>query len=87
MKLICAVKDLAIQAFGNPFVVHTAGEATRSFRDEVNRKDGQSAVAQHPEDYELYVLGEYDATTGELNVDKEHPALIVRAKDLTNPEN
>lgn len=80
MKLICAVKDLAIQAYGMPFYVHTKGEAIRSFSDEVNRTDGKSAVAQHPEDYELYELGTYDEATG--TIEGKSPELFARAKDL-----
>jgi len=80
MKLYYAVKDLAVQAFGTPFLVRAKGEAIRSFQDEVNKKDGNSAIAQHPEDYELYQLGEYEEETGLIT--GKDPVLIARAKDL-----
>lgn len=80
MKHIYAVKDLAVQAFGDFFLVRAPGEAIRSFQDEVNRTDGKSAVAQHPEDYELYKLGTYDDASG--NVTAHEPELTARAKDL-----
>ena len=84
MKPIYAVKDLAVQAFGNPFVTRAQGEAMRSFQDEVNKKDGQSAIAQHPEDYELYKLGEWDDNTGVIT--PQTPELVARAKDLITGE-
>lgn len=80
MKPIYAVKDLAVQAYGIPFFVRAKGEAVRSFQDEVNKKDGQSAIAAHPEDYELYYIGNYNDQTGEI--EPLAPELIARAKDL-----
>lgn len=81
MKHYYAVKDLAVQAFGIPFQVRAEGEAMRSFQDEVNGKGSEnSAIAAHPEDYELYKLGTFDDVTGEL---KGHtPQLVARAKEL-----
>lgn len=84
MKPIYAVKDLAVQAYGTPFFVRAKGEALRSFQDEANKKDGNSAIAQHPEDYELYYIGDYDDMTGELTATT--PVLIARAKDLMRGE-
>lgn len=84
MKPIYAVKDLAVQAFGNPFIVRAKGEAIRSFQDEANKKDGQSAIAQHPEDYELYHVGDWNDQTGELLPCE--PYLVARAKDLITGE-
>jgi len=81
MKHVYAVKDLAIQAFGDCFLTRAPGEAVRSFQDEANRTDGKSAVAQHPEDYELYKIGEYDDQTGKL-VALYEPEFVARAKDL-----
>lgn len=80
MKLYFAVKDLAVQAFGTPFLVRSTGEAIRSFQDEVNKQDGNSAIAAHPEDYELYRIGEYEDETGKLT--GIEPELSARAKDL-----
>ncbi|WMC01487.1 nonstructural protein [Microvirus D_HF4_320] len=80
MKPIYAVKDLAVQAFGTPFFVRAKGEALRSFQDEANADRTTSAIAKHPEDYELYFLGNFDENTGTLH--SENPELVARAKDL-----
>ena len=78
---IMAVKDTAAQAFGRPFFVPTAAVGVRSFRDEVNRKDSQDDMAKHPDDFELYELGEFNDSTGVISV-SEQPRLVARAKDL-----
>lgn len=83
MKHIYAVKDLAVQAFGQPFFTRSKGEAIRSFQDETNSDATTSAIAKHPEDYELYYLGDYDETEGTMHTNM--PELIARAKDLRNP--
>lgn len=82
MKVIFAVKDLAVQAFGIPFFVRSKGEAIRSFTDEANGKgSANSAIHAHPEDYELYELGVYDDEDAAL-VPHQKPIHVVRAKDL-----
>lgn len=85
MKQIFAVKDLAVQAFGMPFFVRSKGEAMRSFIDEVNNKGQQnSAIAAHPDDYELYSIGEYEEDAGTITA--KIPELIARAKELVTKE-
>lgn len=84
MKPMFAVKDLATQAYGNPFTTRAQGEALRSFQDEANADPAKSAIAQHPEDYELYKLAEYDDEAGIIH-GLPQPELIARAKDLLTP--
>lgn len=79
---ICAVKDRAVDAFGVPFFVKSAGEAMRSFEDEVNRKE--SPFYAHPDDYDLYRIGEYDDASG--LVTGVGPDLLSRGKDVINKE-
>ncbi|QXP08624.1 MAG: nonstructural protein [Arizlama microvirus] len=65
MKLIAiAVLDLATETFGRPFFVAHAGQAMRSFMDEIKNKD--SELGKHPGDYELFELGTFDDATGEF---------------------
>lgn len=64
-RIVCAVYDSAVQAYGQPFFVPRAGAALRSFIDEVNKKDG-NGLAQHPDDYTLMELGTFDDETGEF---------------------
>lgn len=62
--IIVAVRDRQLDAFMRPFTAATIGQAVRAFSDEVNRQG--SELNQHPEDYELYQLGEFDDDTGAL---------------------
>jgi len=78
MKVIVGVKDRAINTFGTVFVVRTTNEAIRSFTDEANNK--QSAINQHPEDYDLYLIASFDDETATILQDK--PGVIARAQDL-----
>lgn len=69
MKLnIYAIRDLKIDAFSQPYYSHTHGSALRAFTDHVN--DPQSMPNKHPEDYELWHLGDFDDQSGQLNQDK-----------------
>ena len=65
MKMvICSIRDSAADAFGRPFYVPSVGVAIRSFTDEVNRPSEDNQIYPHPEDFDLFELGEFDDTTG-----------------------
>lgn len=82
MKLIaCAVRDSAANAFMRPFFVPTTGLAIRSFSDEVNRADKDNAMYQHPEDYELFEVGDFNEETGRLTA-LEAPRSLGSAKQF-----
>lgn len=72
--IICAVRDRQLDAFMRPFTAATTGQAMRAFMDEVNRPD--SEMHKHPEDYELYHLGDFDDDTGALTSCKPHSIAI-----------
>lgn len=74
---IVAVRDLATETFGRPFVVHHPRQAVRSFTDEVNNPE--SEVSRHAEDYELWELGAFADDTGDIS---SNPVRIARAIDL-----
>lgn len=80
MKII-AIKDRAIDAYGQPIFVRATGQATRSFIDEINNE--KSEMAKHPEDYDLYLLGEYDERSGQVQ-SEPIPALLLRGQDVIN---
>lgn len=65
MKLfIFAVRDSASDQFGNPMFLISSGQAMRSFTDEVNREAPDNLMFQHPDDFELFELGEFDTVSG-----------------------
>lgn len=80
-QYVCAVKDNASGLFGRPIFVAKAGQAMRSFSDEVNREAPDNELHRHPEDFDLFCLGTFDDNTGELVGLVDGPNLIVRGKD------
>jgi hypothetical protein len=57
-QIICTVKDRAADAYGRPMFVPSAGVAIRSFSDEINRNNADNQLFNHPDDFDLYELGE-----------------------------
>lgn len=79
---IVAVRDNATEAFGQPNFVLNTGAAIRSFGDECRRPHSDerpNILAQHPEDFELYYLGEFDDQTGEFMT--QRPDRIAQGRD------
>jgi len=65
MKMcIFAVRDRATDSYGNCMFLVSAGQAIRSFTDEINRNDAQNMMYMHPDDFDLYELGSWDTDTG-----------------------
>lgn len=68
MKLkLFAIRDAKTASFGNPIVFQARGQAIRSVSDEVNRRNSgeqSTTLQQHPEDFELFEIGEFDTDTG-----------------------
>jgi len=79
---IVAIRDRAIDAFSQPFFVANVGSAIRSFGDEIKRPhsaERPNAYNQHPDDFDLYALGEFDDETGEFSATR--PQQIAVGKD------
>lgn len=70
MTKLYAIKDSKGIGFGQPFTANNDLEALRALSDSVNREPmpGQpkSTLAEHPEDFALYSLGEFNQETGEI---------------------
>ena len=56
------VFDVAAGVYDRPFFAHSDKVALRSFADIAVNKD--HPIGQHPEDYSLFAIGEYDDNTG-----------------------
>ena len=80
-----AIYDLVAQNFNRPYFLKTDAQATRSFSDEVNRPSEDNSLYKHPNDYQLFRLGEFDDDTG-LIVPETHPVMVVSAASLTAKE-
>lgn len=65
MKLeIFAVRDRATDQFGNPMFLISQGQALRSFADEINRAAADNQMYMHPDDFDLYYLGQFETNDG-----------------------
>ena len=63
--LVLSVYDAKAEAYLQPFYMKTKGEAIRAFMSVVN--DGQSSFSKYPEDYTLFILGEWDEDKGVIS--------------------
>lgn len=84
---IFSVYDKKAVAYNAPFYFHQKGQAIRAFEDAVN--DPQSPFFKHPEDFALFLIGEWDDTTGLIkslpNPVPVEEALVVRTKNTVVP--
>lgn len=67
---LCVIHDRSIDAYINLHCVRAEGQAIRQFMDAINNPDGGS-INKHPDDYDLYTIGEYDDNTGEIRNDQK----------------
>lgn len=79
LNIFC-VRDRATDQFGTPMFLVSAGQAIRSFADEVNRRESGNQIAAHPEDFDLYEVGSFDTSSGAFVV--HVPRMISVGKDL-----
>lgn len=78
-----AVFDTAVGAFNRPFFVQALPVAVRSFTDEVNRAEKDNPMYQHPSDYQLWYVGNYDEETGTFGYsDGDGKRMVCRAQDV-----
>uniref|UniRef100_A0AAU8B1F3 Nonstructural protein n=1 Tax=Dulem virus 149 TaxID=3145626 RepID=A0AAU8B1F3_9VIRU len=65
-----SVYDKKSESFNTPFFAPTYGVAVRSFTDlALNR---ETVVGQHPEDFDLYCVGSFDDSTGNVAECREY---------------
>lgn len=81
VQKIYSIRDAKAECYNQPFIKFTHGEAERDFTSLIN--DNKSIVAQYPDDYDLYYLGEYNSATGVLTP-LDTPHHIVKAATLVN---
>jgi len=62
LLIACSVFDVKAKAYMVPFFVQNVNLARRSFGDAVC--DSSTGISRHPEDYQLYKVGEFDDNSG-----------------------
>lgn len=63
MKLVCSVFDKKAQLWSTPFFSHSDVVAIRDFAAAVK---GSGGIAQFPDDYELWSIGQWDDVSGDF---------------------
>lgn len=58
--------DSAAKAYTQPFFLHNDGLAIRAFQSNVNDESGNNNIANNPDQFTLYRIGQYDDVNGEL---------------------
>lgn len=80
-KILLAVYDAKTEVFGMPFPADTIAQGVRDFSDAV--ADEKTMFAKHPEDYSLFVIGEYSMNNAGI-VSEPAPRQIVTALECAN---
>ena len=76
-----SIRDSKGEIYHPPFYKPTHGLAEREFQDLT--KDDKSQVNKHPEDFDLFHIGEYDDQSGKFT-SLATPQHMIKAIDLTN---
>lgn len=63
---IVYIRDIVADVAGTPQFVVSIGGAIRAFGDQCKDKNPQNLVGQHPSDFEMWHVGEYDDNTGTI---------------------
>lgn len=79
MKKVFSIRDGKAEAYNQPWFALTPGEAERSFKRLVN--DPQSTIYSFPEDYDLFLIGEFCERTGKIK-GLDTPQHVVKAVNL-----
>lgn len=80
-----AVKDTVQGEMMNPFLLRNKEEARRTFEQAVN-SGRDSNVCIYYKDMQLYELGEYDTTTGEIKSNVDYVCSGLDVKQETKGE-
>jgi len=79
MQYVIAIRDVKSECFKAPHFSIAKGAAIRDFGDAVN--DPKSFLAQHPEDYQLFLVATFDDRSGEV-IPERIPSLLASASDF-----
>lgn len=83
IKKVFTVFDEKSEAYLQPFFLDTIGQATRAMTDCCN--DPNHAFYRHTSDYTLFLLGEYDDSTGQFITDQKKPLGSLLEYKTSNP--
>lgn len=73
-----SIRDSKAEIYNVPFFAKTTAEAERNLRETM--KDERTLINKYPEDFSLWMLGEYDDQTGECT--SHPPTHLINAVQL-----
>ena len=79
-----ALKDILVEAFNAPFYAPNDRVAQRVCSDVAS--DPETLIGKHPEDFDLYLLGEFDDHSGEFTNSLKFIGRLVPAPTPTSTE-
>lgn len=65
---ILAIRDSAADVYTVPQFVPSIGGFVRSFGDQVAKKEPGDSLGAHPEDFEVFHIGEYDDSNAQFDI-------------------
>lgn len=80
MFKVFSVYDHKSEQYNTPQFIRTKGEAIRGFQAQCQREEPSNLLRSNPEDFTMYMLGEYNPEDGTL-VGIE-PQVVISAKDF-----
>ena len=83
MMRLYSIRDAKTKAFSTPFFQQNDETALRMFRDELHGANGPSMLSKHPEDFDLYCVGDWNDTSGAVRPtgDVDGPILVSKGAD------
>lgn len=78
---IVVIRDIKANCYAQPYYATSIGAVIRGFGDEVNKQDEQNMLYKHPEDFELYRLGDYDDSNAKFNL-LDQPQQLAVGSDM-----
>lgn len=83
IKQIYTLSDSKVSNFLTPFYVENEAMAIRNIASHFHPSaNPESMILQHPQDFDLYYLGEYDTDTGKFEtVPPKHISNLVQIRD------
>lgn len=81
---VVSIKDSAVQSFMSPMFAPAVGGIVRQFGDEVKKAstpERPNNLNEHPEDFELVWLAEFDDETGEFSKPEGGMRVLARGLD------
>ncbi|AXH78181.1 MAG: nonstructural protein [Microviridae sp.] len=76
---VCSIRDRAADVYSQPMFFNSIGGAVRAFGDEVKRVADNNNLHKHPEDFDLYLVAEFDDESGEFI--PQVPKMVAVGKD------